>query len=59
MLFLTKVSLEQTSQVQDRTSSENFNLKNKQTNKQKNPQNKTLITKQVFREEKDTHAGCR
>lgn len=27
MLFLTKVSLRQTSQVQDRTSGENFNLK--------------------------------
>lgn len=42
MLYLTKVSLWQTSQVQDGTSGEKLNLKN----------SKTLSTKRVFKEQK-------
>lgn len=42
MIYLTKVSLWQTSQVQDGTSGEKLNLKNF----------KTLSTKRVFKEQK-------
>lgn len=42
MIYLTKVSLWQTSQVQDGTSGEKLNLKN----------SKTLSTKRVFKEQK-------